>query len=148
MRRIVNATCFALAFAIPAWVAAVAYPFQASPYLNAKLTFQQFCLYAFVAGVFGGSIYSAILAYRNRNPSIAKSMLSGIFSLIGTLLSVFLLALLSGTESLWLRGSVLIDALTVFAVVCAILQNDSGLTRRSTQTPPGGPSAPPVRPVN
>ena len=148
MRRIVNVLCFALAFAVPAWVAAVAYPFHASPYLHAQLTFQQFCVYVFVAGVFGGTIYSATLAYRNRNSSIAQSMLSGIFTLIGTFLSAFLLALFSGTESPWLRGSVLVAALIGFAVVCAILLNDSGLTRRSTRTPPGGPSAPPVRPVN
>ncbi len=90
MRRIVNALCFALAFAIPAWVGAVAYPFQASPYVDAKLTFQQFCFYAFVAGVFGGAIYSATLAYRHRNSSIAKSMLSGIVTLVGTFLSASL----------------------------------------------------------
>jgi MFS family permease len=148
MRRIVNALCFALAFAIPAWVGAVAYPFQASPYLDAKLTFQQFCFYAFVAGAFGGAIYSATLAYRNRNSSIARSLLSGIVTLIGTFLGAFLLALLSGTESPWLRGSVLIASLTGFAVVCALLLNDSGLTRRSTRTATGGPSAPPERPVN
>jgi MFS family permease len=148
MRRIVNALSFALAFAIPAWVSAVAYPFQASPYLDAKITFQQFCICAFLAGAFGGTIYSATLAYRNRYSSIAKSMLSGIFTLIGTFLSAFALALLSGTESPWWRGSVLIAALTGFAVVCAILLNDSGLTQRSIRTPPGGPSAPPERPVN
>jgi hypothetical protein len=148
MRRIVNALCFALAFAIPAWVAAVAYPFQASPYLDAKLTFQQFCFYAFVAGVFGGTIYSATLAHRDRSSSLAKSMLSGIFTLIGTFLSAFLLALLSGTESPWLRGSVLIASLAGFAVVCALLLNDRGLTRRSTRPRPGGPSDPPDRPVN
>jgi hypothetical protein len=148
MRRIVNVLFSALAFAIPAWVAAVAYPFQASPYLDAKLTFQQFCLCAFVAGAFGGTIFSSTLAYCNRNSSIAKSMLSGIFTLIGTFLSAFSLALLSGTESPWLSGFVLMGALTGFAVVCAILLNDSGVTRRSTRTPPGGLSAPPVRPVN
>jgi hypothetical protein len=148
MRRIVNALCFALAFAIPAWVAAVAYPFQASPFLDAKLTFQQFCFYAFVVGVLGGTIYSTTLAYRNRNSSIAKSTLSGIFTLIGTFLSACLLALLSGAESSWLRGSVLTVALTGFAVFSAILLKDSGLPRRSPRTPPGGSSAPPVRPVS
>jgi hypothetical protein len=38
--------------------------------------------------------------------------------------------------------------LTGFAVVCALLLSDSGLTRRSTRSATGKPSAPPVRPIN
>ena len=124
MRRIANALCFALAFTIPAWVAAVAYPFAqgpaASPYLDSNSAFRLFCLYAFIAGAVGGVIYSATLAFRNRNSSTIRSVLSGILTLVICLLSAFLLAFLYGTESQWLRGFVLVAALIASAFVCAL----------------------------
>jgi len=138
MRRIANALCFALAFAIPAWVAAVGYPFNhrsaSSPYVDANSAFQLFCILAFVAGAAGGTIYSMTLAFRNRNASLAKSVVAGIFTFVISGLSAFLLALLYGTESHWLRGFVLTATLIACAFACALLAGHAGPTRRSTRT--------------
>lgn len=123
MRRFANTLSFALAFAIPAWAAAVAYPFAqgpaAAPHLDPNSAFRLFCLYAFIAGAFGGAIYAATLAYRNRSSSMIRSVFSGVITLVVCLLSALLLAFLYGTESQSLRGFVLITALTACAFACA-----------------------------
>jgi hypothetical protein len=130
MRRIVNALCFALAFAIPAWVAVVAYPFggpATPPYVDAHSAFTVFCLYALVAGAVGGAIYSVTLTYLDRNSSIAKSVFAGILTLLLSFLSAFLLAFVYGAEWHWLRGFVLVTILIGCAFGCAFLFSDGGL---------------------
>jgi hypothetical protein len=149
MRRVVNALCFALAFAIPVCVGAVAYPFRtASPYLDANSAFQLFCFYAFAAGVFGGAIYSATLAYCKRHASIAKSLLSGVLTLVIIVLFTILLTVLFDAAPHPLRSFGFVAAITVCPVLCGFLLSGSGLTVRSTRTLTGTATPPPHGPVN
>ena len=74
------------------------------------------------------------MGIRDRNSSMTKSALSGMFTLVISLLSALLLALVCGTVAHWLRSLVLIATLIGCAFVCALLLGASGLNRRPTRT--------------
>jgi hypothetical protein len=146
MRRIVTALCFSLAFAIPVCLGAVAFPFRASPSIDPGSSFRLFCTYAFAAGLVGGAIYSATLAYRDCHASVAKSALAGLFVLVVVIVLTGLLAALFATEPHWIRMVGSGAAFIVCSILCGFLPG-RGPIPRPTRALPGAASAAPGGPV-